>query len=80
MEYPMTDKKPNILQRFYAYAYTRPLAWLAVRYLVVPALAAYTIVREHIPDLIVEMKAEWQALEQDRRAELDAANSAGHTG
>lgn len=65
----MTEFKSTKLQRFYAFAYTRPWAWLLLRYLVVPVVAVVTIVREHVPEFIAEVREEWAQVEADRDAE-----------
>lgn len=67
----MTDKTK--LQRFYSYAYTRPWAWVILRYLVVPVVAAVTIVREHVPEFIDEVRTEWAQVEAERADDLASA-------
>lgn len=66
------------LQRFYSYAYTRPWAWAILRYLVVPLLAAVTIVREHIPEYLAEVRAEWAQVENDRKTDLGTRRGLGN--
>lgn len=49
------------LLRFYSFAYSRTWAWLLLRFLVFPVVAAVTIVREHVPEYIAEVREEWKA-------------------
>lgn len=68
----MTEFKSTKLQRFYSFAYTRPWAWLILRFLVVPVVAAVTIVREHVPEFVSEVRRDWAEVEADRKVDLSA--------
>jgi hypothetical protein len=63
------------LQRFYSFAYTRTWAWLILRFIVVPAYAAVTIVKEHVPEFIAEVRAEWADIEAERKANISSSST-----
>ncbi|WP_285401102.1 hypothetical protein [Luteibacter sp. ME-Dv--P-043b] len=62
----------SLIDRFMNFAFTRPWAWLVVRYLLVPALAVYEIAAKHLPEIVAEMRSDWARAEAARAAALSS--------